>query len=86
MTAWAERLWLYPPSDARHLYCAGGDSKEPSRAAAPPFQRFDELSPELQAAYPAYEHAAPLEVNLVKVRVQPSRHSNTISAHSSHPG
>ena len=60
-----KRLWLFPPSDARHLYCCAGDQrKEPSRAAAPPFQRFDELTPELRATFPEMAGAAPLEVQL----------------------
>ena len=59
-----KRLWLYPPSDARHLYCAGGARKEPSRAAAPPFQRYSDLSPELRHTLAQVQHAKPLEVHL----------------------
>ena len=59
-----KRLWLFPPSDARHLYCAGGTRREPSRAAAPPFQTFENLSGEMRAAFPEVKHARPLEVNL----------------------
>ena len=61
-----KRLWLYPPSDARHLYCGGGPRREPSRAAAPPFQVYDELTEELRAALPEVAHARPLEVELRK--------------------
>ena len=59
-----KRLWLYPPSDARHLYCAGGQLKEPSRAAAPPFQSYSDLSPDLQKTFAEVEHARPIECNL----------------------
>lgn len=59
-----KRLWLYPPSDARHLYCAGGTRKEPSRATAPPFQTHDEMQPEMQRTFPEVAHARPLEVRL----------------------
>jgi len=57
-----KRLWLYPPSDAPYLYPPPG--KEPSRSAAPPFKLYHDLSPDLQASYPALVHARPLEVIL----------------------
>lgn len=59
-----KRLWLYPPSDARHLYAAAGPKRDASRAAAPPFQSFDDLSAELRASFPEVAHAKPLEVRL----------------------
>ena len=59
-----KRLWLYPPSDARHLYAGSGAKRDPSRAAAPPFQTYEELPATLQATFPQLAHARPLEVTL----------------------
>ena len=59
-----KRLWLYPPSDARHLYAAAGAKRDASRAAAPPFQMYDELPVDLRATFPETKHARPLEVHL----------------------
>ena len=59
-----KRLWLYPPSDARHLYAAAGAKRDGSRAAAPPFQAYDEMPAALRASFPETKHAQPLEVHL----------------------
>ena len=55
-----KRLWLYAPSDARHLYPVGG--KDGSRAAAPPFQSHAELPPKMQDTFANMKHATPIEV------------------------
>ena len=58
-----KRLWLYPPSDTPFLYpIVAGDTV--SRSAAPCFKRFEELPSELQATYPLFARARPIEVNL----------------------
>jgi len=59
-----KRLWLYPPSDAPHLYPVPG--LDASRSAAPPFQTYDDLSSEQRKTYPALEAASPVEVNLAR--------------------
>ena len=58
-----KRLWLYPPSDARHLYpITKGPSLDATRSAAPPFKRYDELSTEARKAMPLLARAAPAQV------------------------
>ena len=59
-----KRLWLYPPSDARYLYAGAGAKGDASRAAAPPFQTFEQLPAELRASFGDVAHARPLEVHL----------------------
>ena len=59
-----KRLWLYPPSDARYLYAGAGAKGDASRAAAPPFQTFEQLPAELRASFGDVAHARPLEVLL----------------------
>ena len=58
-----KRLWLYPPSDARHLYpITKGPSPDATRSAAPPFKRHEELSDEARNAMPMLARAAPAQV------------------------
>ena len=58
----AYRLWLYPPSDAAHLYPVAG--KDGSRSAAPPFQAPADLPPAVQETFAKVAHARPVEINL----------------------
>jgi len=55
-----KRLWLYPPSDARHLY----PCNDFSRSAALPFARLEEYPPELRGKFAAVAGARPVEVCL----------------------
>ena len=57
-----KRLWLYPPSDTDSVYPVPG--KNGSRAAAPPFQSYYDLAPELRDSFAKVANARPVEVNL----------------------
>ena len=58
-----KRLWLYPPSDARHLYPLA--SADGSRAGTPPFQSFADLPAHLHATFADMERTrGPIEVRL----------------------
>ena len=57
-----KRLWLYPPSDAAALYPI--PNRDGSRAAAPPFQTYEQLSDQMRARFPLLAHARPVEVEL----------------------
>lgn len=56
-----KRLLLYPPSDARYVY----PCNDFSRSAILPFQRFEDLSLELQGKFELVQHTRPIEVQLV---------------------
>ena len=58
-----KRLWLYPPKDTPYLSPAA-DRERTSRADAPPFRRWHELPPELQATFRGLAYASPVEVHL----------------------
>ncbi|CAJ1361057.1 unnamed protein product [Effrenium voratum] len=63
----AKRIWLFPPSDARFLYPLGESISKPqdfTRSAIPPFTRFGDFSPEMQARFVGYGKAKVLEVQL----------------------
>jgi len=55
-----KRLWLYPPSEARHLY----PCNDFSRSAAVPFADWEDLSEELRGKFPLLQQARHFEVQL----------------------